>query len=128
MTLEELPLSTFGGDVLVLPREDILLSALAIGPSGTPTSNDVGKAFDGVMMVGSGKLTVKPFGLVGHQSLGFTWNNKERFSLDQDPSNIARLLLDQQFPSWQTRPGLDANPRKPVPEPAGPDPTRQSHE
>jgi porin len=102
MTLEELPLSTFGGGVLVLPREDILLSALAIGPSGTPTSNDVGKAFDGVMMVGSGKLTVKPFGLVGHQSLGFTWNNKERFSLDQDPSNIARLLLDQQFPSWQT--------------------------
>ncbi len=74
------------------------MSGLAIGPNGTPTSNDVGQAFDGVMIVGSGKLTVKPFGLVGHQSLGFTWNNKERFSLDQDPSNIARLLLDQQFP------------------------------
>jgi porin len=50
------------------------------------------------MILGSGKLTVKPFGLVGHQSLGFTWNNQERFSLDQDPSNIAHLLLDQQFP------------------------------
>jgi porin len=98
MTLEELPLSTFGGGVLVLPREDIVLSGLAIGPSGTPTSNDVGQAFNGVMIVGSGKLTVKPFGLAGHQSLGFTWNNTERFSLDQDPSNIARLLLDQRFP------------------------------
>ena len=98
MTLEELPLSTFGGGVLVVPREDILLSGLIIGPRGTPISNDLGAAFDGVMMVGSGKLTVKPFGLVGHQSLGFTWNNSERFSLDQDPSNIARLLLFQQFP------------------------------
>jgi porin len=98
MTLAGLPLSTFGGGVLALPRDDILLSALALGPNGTPTSNDLGEAFDGVLIVGSGKLTVKPFGLVGHQSLGFTWNNKERFSLDQDPSNITRLLLTQQFP------------------------------
>jgi hypothetical protein len=36
MTLEELPLSTFGGGVVVLPREDILLVGLAIGPNGAP--------------------------------------------------------------------------------------------
>jgi len=52
-----------------------------------------GHAFHGVLILGSTKLTVKPFGLVGHQSLGFTWNNQDRFSLDQDPSNITRLLL-----------------------------------
>jgi len=98
LTLEQLPLSTFGGGVLALPSEDIILSGLAIGPNGAPISNDVSQAFNGVMIVGSGKLTVKPFGLVGHQSLGFTWNNTERFSLDQDPSNIATLLLTQQFP------------------------------
>jgi porin len=98
MTLELLPVSTFGGGVIVLPRDDILLSALAIGPNRTPISNDLSQAFDGVMIVGSSKLTVKPFGLVGHQSLGFTWNNTERFSLNQDPANIARLLLFQQFP------------------------------
>jgi porin len=98
ITLALLPLSTFGGGVVVLPREDIILSALAIGPNGAPINNDVGQAFNGVTIVGSGKLTVKPFGLVGHQSLGFTWNNTERFSLNQDPSNIARLLLDQRFP------------------------------
>jgi porin len=98
MTFALLPLSTFGGGIVVLPRDDIVLSALALGPNGTPTSNDVGQAFDGVLILGSGKLTVKPFGLVGHHSLGLTWNNKDRFSLDQDPSNIARLLLTQQFP------------------------------
>jgi hypothetical protein len=74
------------------------LSGLAIGPNGTPTSNDVGQAFHGVLILGNGKLTVKPFGLVGHQSLGFTWNNENRFSLDQDPSNVAHLLLNEQFP------------------------------
>ena len=92
-------MATFGGGVIVLPRDDIVLSALALGPNGTPTSNDLGEAFNGVLIVGNGTLTIKPFGLVGHQSLGLTWNNQERFSLDQDPSNIADLLLTQRFPS-----------------------------
>jgi porin len=98
MTIALLPLSTFGGGVIALPRDDILLSGLVLGPNGTPTSNDVGEAFHGVLILGNGKLTVKPFGLVGHQSLGFTWNNEDRFSLDQDPSNITHLLLNEQFP------------------------------
>jgi porin len=98
MTLALLPLSTFGGGALFLPRDDILLSALALGPNGSPTSNNVAQAFHGVLILSSAKLTVKPFGLIGHQSLGFRWNNEDRFSLDQDPSNIAHLLLNQRFP------------------------------
>ena len=45
------------------------------------------------------------FGLVGHQRLGFTWNNHDRFSLSQDPSNMANLLLIERFPALanQTR-------------------------
>jgi hypothetical protein len=37
-----------------------------------------------VEVLASGKLTIKPVGLVG-QSIGFSWNNKQRFSLIQDP-------------------------------------------
>jgi porin len=99
MTLDQVPLSAFGGGIIGLPREDLLLSALALDPSGTPTSNDLGRAFsDGVMMIGQGQLTVKPFDLVGHQRIGFSWSDKERFSLTQDPSNIALLLLNERFP------------------------------
>ena len=98
MTVALLPLSTFGGGALFLPRQDIILSGLVLGPNGTPTSNDLGQAFHGVLVLGSGKLTVKPFGLVGHQGLSLTWNNEERFSLDQDPSNITHLLVNEQFP------------------------------
>ena len=95
----QIPFSAFGGGVILLPREDILLSAMALDPSGTTTSDNLGKAFsDGVMLVSSGSLAIKPFGLVGHQGLGFKWSDEERFSLTQDPSNIARLLLDERFP------------------------------
>ncbi|MBV9502016.1 MAG: carbohydrate porin, partial [Acidobacteriaceae bacterium] len=99
MTLEQVPLSTFGGGVIGIPREDILLSALVLGPNGTPTSDSVSQAFDGsALVLGSAQFTVKPFGLVGHQSISFTWNDKERFSLTQDPTNLAVLLLQDRFP------------------------------
>src|SRR5262249_48264552 len=99
LTLEQVPISAYGGGIIVLPPKDISLSALALDPDGTPTNDSLGDAFsNGVMLVGSGKLTVRPFGLVGHQNLGFSWSDKERFSLDQDPTNLAHLLLDQRFP------------------------------
>jgi porin len=99
MTLEQVPLSAYGGGVIGLPTPDINLSLMALDPSGTPTSNSLDHVFDnGAMVVGSGQLTIKPFGLVGHQNLGFSWSNKERYSLEQDPSNLARLVLQTQFP------------------------------
>jgi porin len=99
MTLSQLPLSSFGGGVIALPREDIILSALVLGANGTPTSDSLSQAFsNGVVVVGSGQLTVKPFGLVGHQSIEYTWGNEDQLSLSQDPSNIARLLLINRFP------------------------------
>jgi porin len=99
LTLSQLPLSSFGGGVIALPREDITLSALLLGANGTTTSNSVSTAFsNGIVVVGSGQLTVKPFGLVGHQSIEYTWGNKDQLSLSQDPSNIARLLLIDQYP------------------------------
>jgi porin len=99
MTLQQIPISAYGGGVIVLPREDVTLSALALDPDGTPTNDALSKAFSkGAMVVGSGQVTIKPFGLVGHQNLGFSWSNEDRFSLTQDPTNIATLLLQDRFP------------------------------
>jgi porin len=99
MTLQQVPLSAYGGGVIALPTHDIVLSVLALDPNGTPTSNSFNDVFNsGAMIVGSGQLTYQPFGLLGHQDVGFSWNNKERYSLEQDPSNLLRLLLQSRFP------------------------------
>jgi porin len=37
MTLDQVPISAFGGGFIALPRDDITLSAMALDPSGTPT-------------------------------------------------------------------------------------------
>ncbi len=99
MTLEQVPLSAYGGGLIGLPTENLVLSVIALDPNGTATSNSFNDVFDsGAMVVGSGQLTFKPFGLLGHQDVGFSWSNKERYSLEQDPANLLRLLLQNQFP------------------------------
>jgi porin len=99
MTLEQVPLSAYGGGLISLPTKDIVLSVIALDPNGTATSNSFSNAFNnGAMIVGSAQVTIRPFDLVGHQNLGFSWSNKERYSLEQDPSNIGLLLLQTRFP------------------------------
>jgi porin len=99
MTLEQVPISAFGGGIIVLPIEGTTVSLLALDSNGTATSNNVGDAFNkGAMVVGSAQITIKPSGLVGHQNFGFSWTNQERYSLEQDPSNLALMLLQTRFP------------------------------
>jgi porin len=99
MNLAQVPISAYGGGVVVLPWEGVVLSALALDPSGTVKNNDLTDAFDdGVMVLASGEVAITPFGLRGHQKAGFMWSDKERLSLTQDPSNLATFLLTEQFP------------------------------
>ena len=99
MTEAMVPLSAYGGGMLFLPTKDITLMAMALDASGTPKDNDIGKAFDdGATVLSAAKFNIKPFGLVGHQSLTGVWSNKSRLSLDQDPRNVARMLLIERFP------------------------------
>jgi len=96
ITLAQVPVSAWGGGLIVLPTKNLTLTAIALNPNGTPTSNPV--FGDDVMVLGNAQLAVAPHGLVGHQTIGFVWNDVERYSLEQDPSNIARLLLFSRFP------------------------------
>jgi porin len=96
------PVSAWGGGIILLPTEDpkeAIVNIMVIDPDGTPTNNSVDDAFDdGVFLGGEGRVTVKPFGLTGHQLVGFMWSNKDRLSLEQDPSNLFTLFLQNRFP------------------------------
>jgi porin len=96
------PVSAWGSGIILLPTKDpkeAIVNVMVIDPDGTPTDNSLDDAFDdGVLMAGDGRVTVKPFGLTGHQLVGFTWSNKERLSLEQDPSNLFTLFLQNRFP------------------------------
>ena len=46
MALDLVPISAYGGGVVALPWEGVVLSAMVLDPSGTPTNNDISEAFD----------------------------------------------------------------------------------
>lgn len=99
LAMAMVPLSAYGAGALYLPTHDITLAGMVLDPNGTIKEDNLGDAFDdGVMALLSADLKIKPFGLPGHQNLTFSWSNKERISLVQDPSNIARLLLNEHYP------------------------------
>jgi porin len=99
MALGMVPISAYGGGVIGMPTKDIMLMALALDASGTPDENDISKAFDdGVTLLSGANIKIKPFGLVGHQGISGVWSNKTRFSLTQDPDNLARALLTERYP------------------------------
>ena len=99
MALDLFPLTSYGGGLVVLPWEGATFTASVLDPDGEATNNDMTDAFEhGVLAATEGRVTIEPFGLVGHQLVGFVWSNKRRISLVQDPSNLARLLLRNRFP------------------------------
>ena len=96
------PFSAYGGTLIFLPWKGAQFTVSVIDPSGTATNNDISQAFnDGVGVGAEGRVTIKPFGLVGHQDLGFYWADKTRLSVNQDPTNIAKLLVADRFPRLQ---------------------------
>jgi porin len=98
LALAMVPLSAYGAGALYLPSHDVTLAGMVLDPSGTIMDDDLGDAFDdGVMVLASADLKVRPFGLPGHQNLTFAWSNKDRTSLIQDPANIGRHLLEARF-------------------------------
>jgi len=92
------PLTAYGGGFLILPWEGAQISVSVVDADGTPTNNDISEAFrDGLLLGAEGRFEIKPFGLVGHQLVGFGWSNKTHVSLEQDPTNIQNALLRQEF-------------------------------
>ena len=99
LTLDLMPLSAYGVGALYLPSHDVTLVAMVLDPNGTIKNNDLGDAFDdGATTLVSADLKVKPAGLLGHHNLAFTWSNKDRTSLIQDPANVARIFLESRYP------------------------------
>ena len=102
MTLDLAPYTAYGGGLIFLPWKGATFTVSVIDPDGEGTQNDITKAFEkGVAVGAEGRVEIKPFGLVGHQDLGFFWSDETRFSLNQDPANLVRLLVTRRFPRLQ---------------------------
>ncbi|MGH7847018.1 MAG: carbohydrate porin [Candidatus Binatia bacterium] len=85
VALRTVPYSTLGMALVFLPVKDLIMTFSAIDTEGVTTRAGFDTLFkDGTTLTSEARLTVKPFGLTGHQLISFLWSNKDFTSLSQD--------------------------------------------
>jgi porin len=93
------PYGPLGGGLVFVPYKGALLTALVVDPTGSTSDTAFDRVFeDGVAVTSEFRTEVKPFGLRGHQLLGFAWTNREFIALKQDPGNLLGRVVLTRFP------------------------------
>jgi porin len=88
------PYSTLGMGLVYLPIKDLVLTFSVVDTEGEPNRTGFDTLFkDGTTLAGEGRLTIRPFGLTGHQLVGYGWSNKTFNSLEQDPRTLIGNIL-----------------------------------
>jgi porin len=108
VTFTTVPYSTLGAGVLLLPTDSVLVNFSALSPDGTADSAGFDELYeDGVVLAGEVRVSIKPFGLPGHQLIGGTWSSKTFNTLEQDPRLLLTIIglpisvpIRQQSGSW----------------------------
>jgi porin len=94
VALRTVPYSTLGMGFVFLPTKDFTVSFSAIDTEGRTTRTGFDTLFkDGTTLASEARLTVRPFGLTGHQLIGFAWSNGDFTSLSQDPRMVIGNLF-----------------------------------
>jgi porin len=83
------PQTCLGAGVILIPHHNVILTTLVLDSEGCANSSGFDTVWDrGTSVYQQLQLTVKPFGLTGHQRVGWTWSDKTRVRLEQDPHEL----------------------------------------
>jgi len=87
--LTTIPQTFLGAGVVLLPMKDVMLTTLVLDSEGKGDEYGFDTAFErGTSIFQQLEVGIKPFGLPGHQRIGWTWSDKSRVRLEQVTSDI----------------------------------------
>jgi porin len=88
------PYAPLGMSLLFFPHKDVIYSFAVVDTQGPPNTTGFSTLFqDPTTLTNEVRVTVRPFGLTGHQLLGTAWANKPFTLLPQDRRTIIRNIL-----------------------------------
>ena len=94
VVIRTVPAAALGMTFIYLPNKDTVLTFAAFDSEGTPNTSGFKTLGDNsTTLAPSARFTIRPFGLTGHQTLGFLWANGEFREKSQDPRTIIGSLL-----------------------------------
>jgi porin len=92
--LRLVPYAPLGMGFVFLPNKDVILTFSAVDTEGVPNKGGFHTLFqDPTTLASELRVTVRPFGLTGHQLIGGGWSNGPFTSINQDPRTIIGSIL-----------------------------------
>jgi len=94
MVLIESALCAVGNESSLLPHKDVIYSFAVVDTQGLPNTPGFKTLVeDPTTLTNEVRVTVRPFGLTGHQLLGVAWANKPFTLLPEDKRTILGNIL-----------------------------------
>ena len=88
------PYAPLGMVLSFFPHKDVVYGFSVVDPQGLPNTAGFNTLVeDPTALTHELRVTIRPFGLTGHQLLGFGWANKPFTLLTQDPRTIIDNVL-----------------------------------
>jgi porin len=92
VTLRTVPYSPLGAGFVVIPTQDVLFTFTALDTEGSPENAGFDTVFKrGTTLTAETRVTVKPFGLPGHQLVGGSWSDKAFVATEQGVGVFGRV-------------------------------------
>ncbi len=88
------PLNALLAGVILLPAKWLTVTTMAIDSEGTATRSGFDTVFKrGTTLLQTAEFKITPFGLPGHQRIGWTWSDKVRTQFEQTPRDIVGAII-----------------------------------
>ncbi len=88
------PLNALAAGVILLPTKWLHVTTLVIDSEGTATRSGFDTLFQrGTSVLQVAEFSIKPFGLPGHQRIGWSWSDKSRIQFEQTPRQIIGAII-----------------------------------
>ena len=92
--LRLVPYSPLGMGFIVVPHKDVVFGFNVLDTDGLPRRSGFDTLFkDATTLASELRVTVRPFGMTGHQLIGALWGKGKFTSLNQDPRTIIGNIL-----------------------------------
>lgn len=88
------PLDFLAAGFIVRPTDWFMVTTLFLDSEGEANKSGFDTAFhEGMTVYQNAEVTIKPFDMIGHQRLAWTWSDKERIQFDQNARGILGDLV-----------------------------------
>lgn len=88
------PLNALAAGVILLPTKWLMVTTMVADSEGTATRSGFDTVFKrGTSIFQSWQATIKPFGLPGHQRVGWSWSDKVRVQFQQTQRSLIGSIV-----------------------------------